>query len=147
MCSYMKLFSLWSDFCHCLYKYCGDGGPRIMQICWEDGHKTCPWARDYYRVRRTHPVKFIFIFPFDWDWCLMFDGRVRFTVWNAADGKMCDNLMFHTSIYGSPVRPVILIANEIIASTSNDQNLELALLDIAVIRKFSPSNKKYMNLL
>ena len=58
---------------------------------------------------------------------LMFDGRVRFTAWNAADGKMCDNLMFHTSIYGSPVRPVILIANEIIASTSNEQNLDLRL--------------------
>ena len=90
-----------------------------VQICWEDGHKICPWARDRGRTSCKIHLEFLF-----WWLRLMFEGRkiigcgLRYygVVWNPADGR-CDNLMFHTSIYGSSVRSnftVILIANEII---------------------------------
>ena len=141
MCSYMKLFSLWSDFCHRLYKYCG--GPRIVQICWEDGHKTCPWARDY-RVGRTHPVKYILIFSFDdWDWCLIAGCGLWCEMLRTEN---CDNLMFHTSIYGSPVRPVILIANEINEIICSFKWLK-SWTGFKESLWFSPSNKKDINLL
>ena len=142
MCSNMKLFSLWSDFCHRLYKYCG-GGPRIVQICWEDGHKTCPWARDY-RVGRTHPVKYILIFSFDdWDWCLIAGCGLWCEMLRTEN---CDNLMFHTSIYGSPVRPVILIANEINEIICSFKWLK-SWTGFKESLWFSPSNKKDINLL
>ena len=74
-------------------------------------------------IEGEHPVKYIWIFSFDdWDWCLKagkLSGAVYgIMVWcEILRMEKCDNLMFHTSIYGSSVRSnftVILIANEII---------------------------------
>ena len=112
----MKLFSLWRGFCHRLSKYCG-GVALKEQICWEDGHKTCPWARD----RRVNILENTFGFSL-----LMIETDEKIVgcglrcygarVWNAAADGKCDNLMFHTSIYGSSVRSnltVIQIATKI----------------------------------